>query len=359
MPRTHNLLYQDGWLENELKAKTVLTIAREQQCTPSNIHYALKKLAITKTVQSRWFNGVKNEIRSEVCQKNRNKVYRRVLLLPSNTCLDVKELLLKKAIDSTTEIVAIERDPAIVPELTENLTKLGFNNFIVVQSELEFSNLDGQFDFVFLDLCGQLSPGVVNWLCTQVQKKIFADDCKIAIAVSHYCREGHKFYLKLKKTFNGKKIVKFSTAGGFSDIQKEQHNVIALILTAIFGEFNRNWMYKSEGKAATMHVFSFTARPRNLGLLKVIQFLERETNRIPEKITPGIKAALTKQQNRQSVPETPDKLTTVLEDLVCQVKNQQQQINELAVVLLQFVTANTNFKMKNTEKECELKQTVI
>lgn len=120
-----------------------------------------------------WDTHTKNVIRNLVCKKPEN-TYNSILLLPSGTCYDLKELLQNGAISVETRVVAIERDKLLASVIKQKLQEMGFMNFEVHQKDLHEVDLTQErFDFVYLDTCGQLTVQILTWLIEHVQSKAF------------------------------------------------------------------------------------------------------------------------------------------------------------------------------------------
>lgn len=246
-----------------------------------------------------WDQKEKNYIRQEVC-KGGKEPYTSVLLLPSATCLDIKQMLDTGAIDTHTRVVAVERDKLLSSVIAEKLQKSGFSNFQVHNSELSKTDLGNeQFDFVYLDTCGDLNAALIKWLAEQVQKGVFKKATKIAMAFSHdrfHPQVDRKF-----KTFARKnKVTPAKTDPKVVNVAKlttqaEIHTTKATILSLMLGDVEKSYIYKNGAKGTPMHVFIFKPRKINNGLTTVIRFLSTLGVEV-EAITPGVKAAIARSK---------------------------------------------------------------
>lgn len=247
-----------------------------------------------------WDQKEKNYIRQEVC-KGGKEPYTSVLLLPSATCLDINQMLKTGAIDTHTRVVAVERDKLLSSVIAEKLQKSGFSNFQVHNSELSKTDLGNeQFDFVYLDTCGDLNPALVKWLAEQVQRGVFKKATRIAMAFSHdrfrpqvdrkFKTFARKNKVSLPKT--DPEVVNIAKLATHADI----HTTKATILSLMLGEVEKSYIYKNGAKGTPMHVFIFKPRKINNGLTTVMRFLGTLGVEV-EAITPGVKAAIARRKD--------------------------------------------------------------
>lgn len=248
-----------------------------------------------------WDQKEKNFIRQEVC-KGGKEPYNSVLLLPSASCLDVEHMLGTGAINLDTRVVAVERDKFLSSIIAEKLQKRGFSNFQVHNTELAKTELESeQFDFVYLDTCGDLSTSLLKWLAEQVQRGVFKRATKIALAFSHdrfHAQVDKKFksFSKKNKVAEAKtdpKVVNIATLNGHANI----HTTKATILSLLFGDIESSYIYKNGAKGTPMHVFIFHPRKINNGLTTIIRFLATLGVEV-EAITPGVKAAISRRKTK-------------------------------------------------------------
>lgn len=249
-----------------------------------------------------WDQKEKNYIRQEVC-KGGKEPYTSVLLLPSATCLDINQMLKTGAIDTHTRVVAVERDKLLSSVIAEKLQKSGFSNFQVHNSELAKTDLGNeQFDFVYLDTCGDLNPTLIKWVAEQVQKGVFKKAVKIAMAFSHdrfrpqvdrkFKTFARKNKVSLPKT--DPEVVNIAKLATHADI----HTTKATILSLMLGDVEKSFIYKNGAKGTPMHVFIFKPRKINNGLTTIMRFLGTLGVEV-EAITPGVKAAIARRKAKQ------------------------------------------------------------
>lgn len=244
-----------------------------------------------------WDSKVKNQIRSIICS-NPGVAYKKVLLLPSDTCLDLIEMVNNGSIDpSSTSVVAVEKDPDIAKDIERRLKELKIKRRQVLNCELEKVKLEGVFDFIYLDTCGQLQAPLLNWLCTQVQLKHFSDNCQITVAISNYKQSGFRFYDKYKKFLKKEKKSPVSSKPVFvganpSHAQDQQNRHMNMMLRSILGPCEKSWVYRNEGSPVSMHVFSYKVRPLNTGITQMLKFLSIYSDQELQIMSAGVKAAI-------------------------------------------------------------------
>lgn len=286
-----------------------------------------------------WTAPAKDEIRTYLCQKVKPEPYKRIILLPADSCLDFYELLETGAIDSDTFVYAIERKPPFAVIIGNRLKEAGIKDYQVFTGEVFEAKPEGQFDFLFLDTCGQLSSAILNWLCSQVQLKRFTKDCKLYLAFNQYTRNGVIVHNKLKRflTKTNKTICHLNpTYRGLDEsLQKEQHRILGTVLKLTFGEVYRSWIYRNSNKGQPMHVFEFGYRQQNSGLSSIIKFLHTHTKETPEILTPGLRAAH-KRYNLTPIKKVPlvKKETSTKPKIIDVVKLLEQRIASLETSIL-------------------------
>ena len=273
-----------------------------------------------------WDLKEKNKIRKQVCKGA--KPYKCVLMMPGDSCLDLKLMVKQGSIGLNTQVVVVERDNRTAKKIKSTLMELGRPKHVILQKELhevEFPS-DYKFDFVYLDTCGQLNEHVLNWLCKQVQWGIFEEGARISVAFSQWFRAGAKFYNNLSNFLKKEKISLARVINADDEItefQAETHKVMGTTLRSIFGDIEGTWLYKNSSKGIPMHVFLFKGRSGNRGLGAIVKFLATYTDYEPEVLTPGLKAAvqrykLTKKPRKtrgQAVkPNCADKPCTINKD---------------------------------------------
>lgn len=123
----------------------------------------------------------KNLIRTELFEmlktNNVKKPFKKVMLLPAETMLCVKEGLRVGVFDHNTIIYAIDRDYQTCKQIEAGLQSLGFQNFVVIYNELKNTNPKNwinpntrfyinsiPFDMIYLDICGLLTRDMQNWI---------------------------------------------------------------------------------------------------------------------------------------------------------------------------------------------------
>lgn len=255
-----------------------------------------------------WNIKEKNTVRNLVCKKTRSP-YKHVLLLPGKSSLDIKALLKNGCIDKNTSILAVERDPEAgqkIHKYLENAVKSKkIKSFDIFPDELHRLPLNGgeNIDFMYLDTCGQLNAKVIGWLATVSQlKDVFDPNCKIYLAFSQYYRQGSKLvedYMQFL-TEEKKKVVDLSPeiVGNETENAMDQHLCMGTILTDIFGEVRKSYIYKNEGKHPAMHVFEFRPRKGSFGITSVFKFLYIYTHEFPQAIASGVKAYIKRHSEK-------------------------------------------------------------
>ncbi len=257
-----------------------------------------------------WDMTEKNKIRRSVCKKGKAP-YKSVLMMPGESCLDLKLLVNKGAIDKKTKLHLVERDGATATVITTHLQRMKLTNFVIHQEDLhniEFP-ANTKFDFVYLDTCGQLNEHIINWLSKQVQLGIFEAGARVSLAFSQWFRGGAKLYtdyckfLKKEGTAIARVNPVIKGQEETTEYQDDTHKVMGTLLRSLFGEIEESWLYKNSNKAIPMHVFTFKGRTTNSGLTSIIKFLYSSTNYEPTLISPGIKAAAKRFSISKDKPE--------------------------------------------------------
>lgn len=119
-----------------------------------------------------WNREYKQEIRHWLFKAFTGTQAKCALMLPSHSCLCLKEGLAQGVLTPDTHIIAIEKDPNVLPNLRRNLRKL-FSSFEIIpkkigsrkaDEELKFADLSRMPDFSWLDLCGQYNDLAASWL---------------------------------------------------------------------------------------------------------------------------------------------------------------------------------------------------
>ena len=262
-----------------------------------------------------WDKTEKNKVRRSVCKKGKAP-YKSILMMPGESCLDLKLLLEKGAIDKNTKLHLVERDSAVAICITTHLQRMKLKNFTLYEQDLhnvEFP-AETKFDFVYLDTCGQLNEHIINWLSKQVQLGVFEEGARIALAFSQWFRGGAKLYTDyckfLKKEETGLARVNPLIKGQeeTTEYQDDTHKVMGTLLRNLFGNIEESWLYKNSSKAIPMHVFTFKGRTSNTGLISIIKFLTKYTSYEPALISPGIKAAAKRFNLHAKVKKTRNSL---------------------------------------------------
>ncbi len=254
-----------------------------------------------------WDLKEKNKIRKAVCKGSRQKPYKSVLMMPGDSCLDLKLMVEKGYIGSQTKVFAVDRDGGAMLKIGSFLKKVGIKDHTVYCEELHKVEFPAgtKFDFVYLDTCGQLNEHVLNWLSKQVQLGVFEEGARVAVAFSQWFRAGAKLYEDLTGFIKQEKISLprvINEGDEVSDYQSNTHKVMGAVLRDLFGDIQETFLYKNSAKGIPMHVFLFKGRTGNKGIGNVIKFLATCTPYAPELITPGVKAAA----QRYALAKKPD-----------------------------------------------------
>lgn len=285
------------WLVDQLQSKNRKDIALELQYSVPAIDYWIKKHQITseeiETNKAIWYDDTKSKVRAEICSSN--KSYNCVLLLPSSTALDVDEMLSNGALTKSTSIIAIERDLETADILERKLKRLEIPH-VIHRKFLHEVDLSGcRIDFAYIDTCGQLTAPILKWLVEQVQKEVFTG--RIVLAFSHFARGGYHLlekFVEYSKDQYLPAVAPVCLSIDSVESQLDQHQVMALMLSKIFGELKKSYIYRHDRRyAIPMHVFEFRARKGLAGVGFMIQFL-KSVNSTPAIYSPGLKAWTTR-----------------------------------------------------------------
>lgn len=263
-----------------------------------------------------WTTKEKNQARKIVCRK-RNKPFKKVLLLPSSTALDFKEMLKNGAIKSGyTTVVAIERDRVKAAELTKVLVdaKLPYSVIVKELVNVDLAEVVGtglRFDFVYLDTCSILNHKMLQWLVKVKRNyfKIFNENAILITSFCDYMRQGtnfmkafHNFVIGKGDAYEGFRVSEKAVRTKTLDIGDLKDSEFAIksfktirnLLRAMFGG-GEHIRYKSGGNKFTMTVseFQIDHNMRHTAFLE--EFLSTYTDRtIPpkkDKVVPVLKAA--------------------------------------------------------------------
>ena len=187
-----------------------------------------------------WSSKEKEEARKHICRKRSNSSFHHVLLLPSDTALDAKELMKSGAIrKGYTRITAVERDPKRIPELTKNLKALEVP-FSIIKKDLTKITLEElkklpRIDFMYLDTCCFLTEEMLNWLIMLRENHfaILSDRAILVTAFCHFNRHAHEVMTDFNEF--AKKDLKFNF---FVPASKTKLNTLEI------GEFNKDTEFR-------------------------------------------------------------------------------------------------------------------
>ena len=112
------------------------------------------------------------------------------LCLPAAPCLDVEEGLELGAINLRTKIWAVESASELAPKIEEKLEHMGFLRFSVQNCFLDQAVIDGEIDFAYLDVCGQITGKFLWWL----QNVQFTSTARVVFTFSYAPRSTEKTY---------------------------------------------------------------------------------------------------------------------------------------------------------------------
>lgn len=246
----------------------------------------------------KWDNAEKNAIRTVICAKTNPKRYNHVLLLPSDTALDVSSLLASGAITDLTAITAVERDPKKAKALEKTLKGLGLHFFQIIRKDLVDVDLikvvgkGARFDFVYLDTCSFLSEKMLNWLIGLKENdyKLFVSGCKFYTTFCHFNRTAHKFmsqflsfagkdhnpayhYMALKSPRAVKTVEELGKFNKESEFRVKSLKTLNNMMRCIFNAPTRTFQYKVNSMVMTVfeHEIDHKKNP-NIAFLR--RFLE-------------------------------------------------------------------------------------
>lgn len=86
---------------------------------------------------------------------------RRVIVLPSVECADVKVMKECGVVDENSEIIAVEQDKNIWPHIINNLDGMNYN---LHRGKLHTLKVPGPVDHAMIDLCGLINPVEIDWI---------------------------------------------------------------------------------------------------------------------------------------------------------------------------------------------------
>lgn len=283
-----------------------------------------------------WNNPAKNEARNVVLSTKRK--FKSILMLPGDQCLDVRQMLEEGSINLDTHITVVERDPEIFLNIDKTIKNLGFNSVHMMNTELTSADLgDRVYDFMYLDTCSELTLRMVSWLVRLIQTGNLAENGVVALGLARFrgASEVMHLFQKFMIRHNLDISEDFNPAGELSEVMREQHNVIGTMLEHVLGPCMKSMVYKSEGHAIGMHVFSFQTRKQNRGVMTVIKFL-MENGEEPALISPGIKAAVKRKKlqvlNKPQIVSRNDRKSVVatgMDDLKEQIKALTERVTSL------------------------------
>lgn len=117
---------------------------------------------------SNWRNGRKNKdiAREMALGMIPADPYKSGLLLPSGSCIDLKQMMKDNDLKPNSRIVLVERDSETAKKINATCRKLSMSNYRIHVGELATLDLTDEpaFDVAILDLCGQVNEKLIHWL---------------------------------------------------------------------------------------------------------------------------------------------------------------------------------------------------
>ena len=276
---------------------------------------------MTYTIRN-WDTATKDCIRKKVCTvKSTNVPYKKILLLPGSTCLDLKLLMQLGAISPTTKIYVVERDKKVIETikntiksfLPESQTVIYLNKDLHLLDLAKFSAAQ-KFDFIYLDTCGQLNIHIVSFLLKIAENygSILTEDGTFALNISNWARGGAGIPREITEFWKW-------------ELFTEEKILMTTILARLFGDKFVHHSYKNDGSPFTMHTFLWKSRQIvELRQLKEIRTFiatvkEKRSKRntltknvmadFPyENLSAGKKDAITRKKNQTYVKSLEDKI---------------------------------------------------
>lgn len=271
---------------------------------------------------------------------------------------------------TSTSVVAVERNKDVAKLIKKQLKELGVQEYVVLDCDLHLVELEEVFDFVYLDTCGILNASLLNWLCTQVQKKRFSSDCQITVAVSHFARNGFGFFKNYKKYIKKEKKTMIRVRPGllgikYTSVQNTHHMVMNDMLRSVLGLPIKSWICRNTDSPTPMHVFSFQVRPINMGITSMLKFLSIYSQEELQILSPGVKAAVKRTKciknkcfkKQIKPPIVPLKAVTKDIDFLLKVNEDLSLILEKLMKRVETLERNKPFQLldgKVYDLECRL-----
>jgi len=140
-----------------------------------------------------WKDPVKSVVRDDALDFKREHGFS-VLMLPGKDCCDLIQAVEEGLIDPKKDrLVVVERDPKIMEGIIHVVRKLGFKIFDedkvyfhrgdLISLNWYLATGDGQFNFVYLDICNPLTVDITAFLAT-IPNDVLAPGCRFAINAS-------------------------------------------------------------------------------------------------------------------------------------------------------------------------------
>lgn len=240
---------------------------------------------------------VKDQVRVKAFAWTKSSPARIYLCLPARECLCVQTALREGVISKDTTIVFIEEERHDFDLIGKKLKELGFNKvwgihstllavdlgWQLVQVHVKYNNGGNPFiDLAFIDLCGEYTPGISQWLHNN--RRCFETDAIISITCQangrYYDREWSKQALKKrykitsKPEYVGRNLIPFiHTLGSYPSDSTKEYTAdcwAAMMHTDLFGKpKKKTWvskpnnhyiqqiLYRSPHKKQNMSVTTF------------------------------------------------------------------------------------------------------
>ncbi len=190
-----------------------------------------------------------------------------VLLLPSDTCLDFKELWANKRVNKHTFFLVIEHNRAKARAIEATFRKYGIPrcNYKIIVKEIHqvdlVAELEGRkLDWVYIDTCTMLNRSMLKWIYHIDCAKVFTVNAIIYLAFRHYGRSGSKTRDRIRDDMRGH-LHKTDPyiMDGYPNMRKQgpQHTIMHNALSNLFGRVSESFIYKNDDSSVVMHVFEF------------------------------------------------------------------------------------------------------
>jgi hypothetical protein len=140
-----------------------------------------------------WNDSVKKSIRPHIVAPT-GRVATWALFMPAETAHCVREALKQGTIDEGTHLVLVDRNAQTLAKAVDVCEDMGFGRITAMRGEVGalLTKMAREqtflFDFVYLDVCGELTPGIRNGIRDLYISGSLQDDAVIAFTFMTACR---------------------------------------------------------------------------------------------------------------------------------------------------------------------------